>query len=315
MQYSEAELIKNSEIDIRTLFAVIWQGKWVIILFTTLLTSLGVWYAIKLPNIYTSNVVLAKVEDGGGGALSSLKSEFGGFAALAGVNLNSKPTGNSELALQILKSRSFLNDFIEKYDFKAALFATKGWDKEANRLIFDPALFDEVNQTWLKDPNTGKSLEPSIQEVKDTLMKNVISIEEIAKQGIVTITVTHYSPFIAKQIAEKLVSEINDKVQHVDINEASARITYLKKALYETPIADMQRIFYQLIEQQEQKKMLAQTQSEYVFKTIDPAVVPEVKTGPRRALICLAAIFVGFVLSVFFVITYHYVIRNQTRDV
>ena len=32
--------------------------------------------------------------------------------------------------------------------------------------------------------------------------------------------------------------------------------------------------------------MLAEVRPEYVFKTIDPAVVPEEKSKPSRALIC-----------------------------
>lgn len=314
MQYSEAELIKYSEIDVRSLFRVIWKGKFIIILLTALFAGLGVWYAIKLPNVYTSSVLLTKVQDGNGGALSSLKSEFGGFAALAGVNLNSKPTGNSELALQILKSRSFLNQFVDKYDLKAPLFAAKEWDSENNQLIFNEDAFDGQAGQWLKNPATGKSFEPSVQDVRDRLMNGIISIEENAKQGVLVLSVSHYSPYLAKQVAEDLVAEINYNVQQIDINEASARISYLKQALSDTPIADMQRIFYQLIEQQEQKKMLAQTQSQYVFKVIDPAIVPEVKSGPRRALICIAATFLGFVLSVFGVVAFHYLIRNPKRQ-
>ena len=33
--------------------------------------------------------------------------------------------------------------------------------------------------------------------------------------------------------------------------------------------------------------MLSQVREEYTFKTIDPAVIPEDKSKPKRALICV----------------------------
>ncbi|MCW4630976.1 GNVR domain-containing protein [Marinomonas rhodophyticola] len=43
--------------------------------------------------------------------------------------------------------------------------------------------------------------------------------------------------------------------------------------------------------------MLAQVQDEFAFKTIDPAVVPEEKAGPKRALICVLAVLLGGMLG------------------
>ncbi|WP_462173411.1 Wzz/FepE/Etk N-terminal domain-containing protein [Pseudoalteromonas xiamenensis] len=313
MQYSEAQLIKYSEIDVQSLFRVVWKGKWIIAAITTLSIAAGVWFSLSLPNVYTSTTLLAKVEEGKSGGLSSLKSEFGGFAALAGVSLGAKGGNNTDLALQILKSRQFVNEFVNKYKLKAVLMATTSWDKDNDKLIYNPEIYDVKSETWKVNQQTGKSFEPMVQEVRDYFIGKIIGIEEDNKKGLVTITVTHLSPRVAKEISDKLVSEINLNIQNADIEEAVTRITYLKKALLETPIADMQKIFYQLIEQQEQKKMLAQTQNQYVFKVIDPAIEQDKKSGPRRALICIAAAFAGGVFSLFLVIAFHYLVTNRSR--
>jgi LPS O-antigen subunit length determinant protein (WzzB/FepE family) len=47
--------------------------------------------------------------------------------------------------------------------------------------------------------------------------------------------------------------------------------------------------------------MLANAQREYVFKTVDPAVVPQEKSEPKRALICVVATMLGGMLGVFVV--------------
>ena len=85
------------------------------------------------------------------------------------------------------------------------------------------------------------------------------------------------------------------------MQEAEARIAYLEQKLRETNIAGMQQVFYQLIESETRTVMLANAQSEYIFKTVDPAVVPQEKSGPKRALIAIMATMLGGMLGVFIV--------------
>ena len=59
----------DDEIDLRELFATLWRGKWIIILFTIVFAAGGVFYALSKPDIYQSSVLLAphktKAEQGG----------------------------------------------------------------------------------------------------------------------------------------------------------------------------------------------------------------------------------------------------------
>jgi len=48
--------------------------------------------------------------------------------------------------------------------------------------------------------------------------------------------------------------------------------------------------------------MLAQVKKEYVFKTIDPAQVPDRKNGPKRALIVVLGALLGVILSIIIVL-------------
>jgi LPS O-antigen subunit length determinant protein (WzzB/FepE family) len=52
--------------------------------------------------------------------------------------------------------------------------------------------------------------------------------------------------------------------------------------------------------------MLAQVREEYVFTAIDPAVVPEKKSEPSRALICILITMLGGMVSVVYVLGRHY---------
>jgi LPS O-antigen subunit length determinant protein (WzzB/FepE family) len=50
---------------------------------------------------------------------------------------------------------------------------------------------------------------------------------------------------------------------------------------------------------------------EYVFKTIDPAIVPEQKFKPKRALICVLGVLLGGMLSVMIVLIRHFVSKSK----
>ena len=87
-----------------------------------------------------------------------------------------------------------------------------------------------------------------------------------------------------------------------DQQEAQSSIDFLTKKLEQTQLADMQTVFYQLIEEQTKTMMLAEVSPEYVLKTIDPANAPDEKSKPKRALICVLGTLLGGMLSVLIVL-------------
>lgn len=313
MEISEATIIKRNEVDLTEILSVLWRNKLLIIALSTVFAVGSVFFALSLPNVYQATTVLTPAEDDQGGMLSGLKSEFGGLAAMAGVNLGGGKSNKSQLALQVLKSRAFISEFVDKYDLKAKLMATEGWDLATDKLIYKDKMYNAQTGEWLRDVVPPMTAEPSVQEVFDFVMGNNVQIEEEQKKGIVTLSVTHYSPKLAKFIADHLVLEINLYMKKHDVAEAEGKIAYLTKTLEETAVADMQRIFYQLIEQQEQTKMLAKTQKQYVFKTIDPAIEPDRKAGPKRALICAGITFLGFAFAAAIALFRHFVLLKPIR--
>ncbi|PKG37507.1 Wzz/FepE/Etk N-terminal domain-containing protein [Psychromonas sp. Urea-02u-13] len=308
----------DDEIDLKELFLVIWKGKWIIILLSILFAGGGVFYAISQPNTYTSAVLLAPAQDEGS---SGLGGQLGGLAALAGVNIGgSGGTDVKTQALAVLQSRIFIDAFIEKNDLLVPLMASekwipelKEWDQEKQKWneapakhILDAELYDIKNKQWLVNEETKKPLKPTMWEANKEF-KTLISTSEDKENGMVTISVTHHSPIIAQQWAELLVVEINAWMKNDKLTETEKNIGYLRKQLEQTAIAEVRTLFFQMIEEQFKNKMLAEVQAEYVFKTIDPAIVPEEKAGPKRALICVLATLLGGMFGVFLVLVRHFI--------
>ena len=49
-----------------------------------------------------------------------------------------------------------------------------------------------------------------------------------------------------------------------------------------------------------EKQMLSQISQYYVFEYIDKPFVPELKSGPNRAIICIVAFFAGLLIACFY---------------
>ena len=60
--------------------------------------------------------------------------------------------------------------------------------------------------------------------------------------------------------------------------------------------------------------MLANAQDEYVFEMVDPAVVPQEKSEPKRALIAVIATILGGMLGVFIVFIRAFVKNGKDDD-
>lgn len=286
----------DDEIDLKELFMALWKGKWIIILTTFVFAVGGVLYALSQPNTYKAEAVLASANDSQSGGLAAMASQFGGLASLAGISLGGGGTDSKAMALATLQSRQFLNSFIHKYDLLVPLMAGEKWSEPTDTLQLDPEIYDAQSKIWVREVDPGKSPEPTDWEAYKEF-KKLIAVSESKDNGLVTLSITHLSPTIAKQWVDWLVTDLNAWVKKESLDESRRNISYLEEQIERTSISDMQSVFYQLIEEQTKNLMLAQVQDEFAFKTIDPAVVPEEKAGPKRALICVLAVLLGGMLG------------------
>jgi LPS O-antigen subunit length determinant protein (WzzB/FepE family) len=87
-----------------------------------------------------------------------------------------------------------------------------------------------------------------------------------------------------------------------DVREAEQAIRYLNEKIQQTSLAGLQSVFFNLIEQQTKVVMLASISPEYVFKILDPAVVPDRKAKPQRSIIAIAGTAFGGLFAMIFVL-------------
>lgn len=290
---NQSSQVADDEIDLRELFAAIWQGKWVIVITTAIFAVVSVLYALSLPNIYKSEALLAPVTED---SRMRLPGQLGGLAALAGVNLGAGGGDKTTLAIEVLKSRDFIGRFIEKYDLYIPVMAANGWQRASDTLIIDNDIYNPESQQWVRKVKPPFQPKPSIQETYTEFMK-LLSVSQDKTSGMVKLSVQHYSPLLAKQWVDNLILEINNDMRERELAEAQRSIAYLNEQIVQTNLADARAMLFSLVEEQTKTLMLANVRNEYVFKTVDPAFVAERKTKPARAMIVLLFLISGFLIS------------------
>ena len=303
----------DDEIDLRELWNVIWEGKWIIILITAIFVVASVFYALSLPNIYKSEALLAPASAEKQGGLGGLGGQLGGLASLAGVRLGGGSTDKTGLAIEILKSREFFAKFATKYNILPDLMASKGFDPLTKRVIYDYNVYIEVEDKWVREVKLPKSSKPSFQEAKKEFEK-IVKINKNVSTGMVSIGIEHFSPFVAKQWVDWLIEDINLVMKSLDKKEAERSIVYLRSQLSQTNIADQKALLYQLIEEQSKTLMLTAIRDEYAFKIIDLAIVPEEKVKPKRALIVIFGFILGGVAALISLLFKYFFLGSKSNE-
>ena len=292
--YQSKPLFNDQEVDLAVFFSIVWDFKKLIIIVTTIFAILSVIIALSIPNVYRSEVLLAPVQSHNSGLSSSL-GNLGGLASLAGISLPSSGGSKKDEALAILQSNEFIENFIVKRRILVPLMAAEGWDKATDQLKINPSIYNVKTQKWVAGLN--KPTSPSLQKAVRNF-RNISTVANDAKTGFVTLYIDSYSPNAAKEWVDWLVQDINEHMRIDEASRATKSLEYLNEQMSNTTISEIKYVLSELIKSETQIIMLSKSSPEYIFKTLDPAIAPEVKLKPRRSIICIIITIAGFIFSV-----------------
>lgn len=302
--------VYDDEIDLRELFSVLWAGKRWIVAITSIFAVVSVIYALSVPNEYKASAVVAPAQSGSS-SLGAMAGQLGGLASLAGINLGSGEGGETFEAMEIIQSWGFIEKFIVGNELQVAVYAAQGWNRSENKLEIDASIYDETENQWLiEDENTGEPRAPTSWELYESF-KERLSVSQDKTSGMITVSLEYYSPVLAKDWVELYVRAINDHMRDRKLEQVNRNIEYLGAQIAKTAIAEMREVFYELIEEQTKAKMLAEASPEYAFVTVSQVMLPEEKSKPKRALICILGTLLGGMLSVLYVLVRHYAFKEK----
>lgn len=300
----------DDEIDLRELFGALWAGSRKIIAITAVFAFVSVIYALSLSDQYKATVLLAPAQSDSSD-LSGALGQLGGLASLAGVDIGGGDSSEAQMAQEIMKSWSFIDVFIAENNISVEVYAAEGWSRGSNELQIDDDIYDAETKTWLvENDNTGEVGPPSSWVLFQAFSERLV-VSENKKSGLVSVSIEYYSPQIAKQWLDMYVAAINAHMQQRQMEKVTNNINYLQAQIENTSIAEMREVFYTIIAEQTKNKMLAEASPEYAFVAVSPSMVPEEKSQPERAFICIIGTLLGGILSVLLVLVMHYARKSD----
>jgi uncharacterized protein involved in exopolysaccharide biosynthesis len=214
--------------------------------------------------VYKADATLVASDEMLGLDQNSLSGGLSGLASLVGIG-DVKGNKQSE-AMAILKSRALTTAYIQTNNLLPVIFHDK-WDLNA--------------QKWKSDKK-GKF--PTLQDGFKEFDKSIRAVVENRKTNLTTISVTWEDPAAAKQWVEGIVDAANDLLRQQAIERSAKNLEYLQKASDKTSIMEVKASIYKLMESEIKKQMIATGNKDYAFRVVDPAVVPEKKSFPKRSL-------------------------------
>jgi capsular polysaccharide biosynthesis protein len=268
-------------IDLATLMSVVVRTWKLLVLLTLIGAAIAALISLLMPEIFRSQILVAPVAQSGNGIANGLKDEFGGLAALAGINIG-EFGGRKEEYIATLSSAGFARDFITSQSLMPILFA-KRWDSQTS--------------AWRKGAKA-----PVLEEGVKKFTEDVRSITEDRRTGLVTISVEWYSPQLAASWANRMIEMVNERLRGEATRNADRSIEYLNKELAKTGVVEIRQAIFRLIEQQVNNAMLANVQREYAFRVLDPAVPAEIRASPKRTVMTILGAIVGLFIGLIYVV-------------
>lgn len=325
--------MENSEnilnINFKALLTIFKKEKWLIIIIILIFISCGLILAFSLKEEFKSEgKILPEMS-----SKSSSMGQFAGLAALAGVDLGSASSGSDavrpDLYPDVLKSTPFFLDL-----FKTKIKNKNNKELNFQDFYINEILDSDLNKKdqILKYPKSSNYIvfdRQTEKNIKD--LKQRITCTYDKKSGLIVISAKMPDPVVAANVASFSMNYLTNYIinyrtekQKRDLDFLAERLSSAKgkyfsnqskKAIYtdQMPInalrlqsADLQRerieseykissTFYNSLLQKYEEAKLKMQQETPVIKVLDPPVVPNVKSEPKRAVI----LFVFFIVSIF----------------
>jgi uncharacterized protein involved in exopolysaccharide biosynthesis len=269
----------EDEISLFDIWRILVRYKWMILVLTLLSVLASTLFAVLMTPVYRAEVLIAPVtERDNNSRFAAQLDEFGGLAALAGIN--TERGGKKNEAIATLKSRMFTEQFIKDEKLLPVLFQEK-WDEE--------------NQRWGDvDPDDI----PTMGDAYELFDEELRRISEDRKTGLVVLSIEWEDPDEAARWANELVRRVNVLLRKKAVRESESAINYVQEQLKQTSVVELQQVLHRLIESEMKEIILAKINEEFAFRVIDPAVAAEDAFKPKMALLLLLGAMLGILGSV-----------------
>lgn len=297
----------DDDINLYDLILLVWKKKVLVIFVTLIFAIVSVFYSLSLPNIYTSSAIYAPTNQE-----DSLSNKLGGYSSLAGfagISLPSDVGSKSKEAIARMQSYDFFEHKFLPFIQLENMMAIEEWVVTENKIIYNSEIFNEESKEWTRNVKYPMKSKPSNQEAFE-VYKSILSADEDLKTSFVTFQVHHQSPYIAHKWLRIILKNINDHMRNLDKEQAEYSIEFLRNISSQANL-EIKEAITQLLTTQIQTLMLTEASKDYVFRPISSPIVPEKKSKPSRAIICILGTLLGGIFGIFMALCSIYISKPR----
>lgn len=294
-----------NDVNLLDCLLVIWRRKAIIIVWAAAITLATAFASLLMTDIYRVTAVITPVgrEFAGGGELSALTQQLGGFA---GPMLSG--SGSASEITSLLNSNILREKVIERNNLLPVLFSER-WDEEkkdwkpqsrAALTRLRGLIGGAVRGTGPRgEAEGGAAPGDDAYGGAPTAWDGIRVFDEIVrvthnvKDSTITVTVEYNDPLWSARIAEFFLSTLTAHMSGEAKRVAETNRKYLEVQLWSTTDPIIRQKIYNLIAQQIEISMMSEVKENFAFKVIDPPKAPDKKAKPRR----LRMVGLGFAVS------------------
>lgn len=274
--------MEGDTIDVIALAGLLRAHRLLIAGVTAAFGAAAVVLALLATEVYRAEtVVTPALESNLGGVSSSLSGRLGGLASLAGIDLGKGGPG-AQQSQAVLESRRLVEEFIRRNELAGQLLP----------------------------PGKEQTVWNAVQKFRDS----VLTINHDDVEGTTNVAIEWKDPKVAATWANGLVALCNELMRAKALADSQRNIEYLRKQADATSVVEMQRVMYELIQSETKTLMLANARADYAFTVVDPAVAPEKRFKPKRKLMVVTGLAIGFILASLFVFGRDTLRRYRARE-
>lgn len=228
----------------------------------------------------------------------NIPGNIGGIASLAGLNLGDAASNNSKIAIEYIKSKTFIYSVIENNLMLEDLYAGYKYDREKDQLIYDENLITSDTKTWKIE--NGKTKKPNSTELFKFIQSR-LNIEETKTSGVYKVTFKHASPIVASKFLSVLIADVNARIKEIERKNINNYLRYLNdESKKQTNIENLKTII-SIKQEQLKRSMLLDSKENFVFDTIDPPNSDIKPSGMSSYIIIVLCTFFSFLMYILIV--------------
>lgn len=289
---------QSSEITFLKLIFYLWKRKIFIIAFTIIFGVIGLIISFKTTETYKADSTLIPAERysttmAGNQGVSTLGS-------IIGLTNVASEMDYVVLGIETLKSRIFIKKFLKTNNFEQYYSPIYTYDLASNKFEFDDDIYDVKNQDWTENAKQNK-LVPSDSEIYDNFMRRTIFSRDLATNSLKLSTI-HESPYLAKEVNYLLIRALNKSISDFDKEIATNSMSFIENMIAKTEGSELRQMLYSMYVKELEKEMFTEINKEYVFRTLDPPIIPLNKYRPSRLQYLIISLMLGFFLSSFVIL-------------